>query len=65
MKEYLITVTSEVTKHYLIDATSNNEAISDAIDYFIEGEGALEQDSLEMNNVKIKIESIGDADELD
>ena len=41
MKEYLITVTSEVTKHYMIDAASNEEAICAALDYFMEGSEEL------------------------
>lgn len=62
MKEYLITVTSEVTKHYMIDASSNEEAICAALDYFMEGSEELEKDS-EMNNVMVNIESIGEIDE--
>ncbi len=63
MKEYLITVTSEVTKHYMIDASSNEEAICAALDYFMEGSEELETKDTEMNNVKVNIESIGELDE--
>lgn len=63
MKEYLITVTSEITKHYMIDASSNEEAITAALDYFMEGSDELETNDTKMNNVKVNIESIGDIDE--
>lgn len=63
MNEYLITVTSDVTKHYMIDAASNEEAISTALDYFMEGTGELEEFDTEMTNVSIKIDSIDDVDE--
>lgn len=63
VKEYLITVTSEITKHYMIDAASNEEAISTALDYFIEGTEELEEDYTEMNNVKVNIESFEEIDE--
>ena len=63
MKEYLITVTSEITKHYMIDAASNEEAICTALDFFIEGTEELEEDYTEMNNVKVNIESVGEIDE--
>lgn len=65
MKEYLITVTSEVTKHYMIDAASNEEAICTALDYFMEGSEELKNNDTEMNNVKVNIESIGEIDEDD
>lgn len=63
MKEYLITVTSEITKHYIIDAASNEEAICTALDYFIEGTEEIEEEYTEMNNVKVNIDSIGEIDE--
>lgn len=63
MKEYLITVTSEVTKHYMIDAASNEEAICVALDYFMEGSEELETTDAKVNNVKVNIESIGEIDE--
>lgn len=63
MKEYLITVTSEVTKHYMIDATSNEEAITAALDYFMEESNELETKNTKINNVKVNIESIGEIDE--
>lgn len=63
MKEYLITVTSEITKHYIIDAASNEEAICTALDYFIEGTEEIEEEYTEMNNVKVNIDSVGEIDE--
>lgn len=62
MNEYLITVTGEVVKHYLIEAACNEEAISTALDLFMEGAGDLDQDEKNINNVNIKIESKGDID---
>lgn len=58
MKKYLITVTSQITKHFMIDAPSNEEAICTALDYFIEGTGELDDKYVEMNNVKVNIESV-------
>lgn len=63
MSEYLITVTNNVTKHYLIDASSNEEAISTALDYFMEGTGELEEYDTNMSNVNVRIESIGDIED--
>lgn len=63
MKEYLITVTSEVTKHYMIDAPSNEEAICTALDFFVEETTDSKEKDTKMNNVKVNIESIGELDE--
>lgn len=66
MKEYLITVTSEVTKHFMIDASSNEEAICTALDFFVEETTNPKGNDTKMSNVKVNIESIGelDADEI-
>ncbi len=63
MKEYLITVSSDVKKHYLIDASSNEEAISIAVDYFMDGVQELEISSPKISNLKVSIESTGEVDE--
>lgn len=62
MKEYLITVTSEISKHYLIDALSNLEAMCIGFDCFVK---ELEINEEELNNIRVNIESIGEIDEVE
>ncbi len=60
MKEYLIIVTSEITKHYMIYAASNEEAICAALDYFMDNTEKLDENTEKINNVRVQIKSIGE-----
>lgn len=58
MKEYLVKVTSEVTKYYLIDASCDGQAASMASILFADEEDKSEIYTEKIRSAKAKIESV-------
>ena len=59
MKSYLITIVSKMTKQFLIESASSEDAIAEATDIFLSGDDDAEEliDS-EINSLNINVESL-------
>lgn len=55
MKEYSVTVTSPITRTYIIEAESSNEAILNALEFFNEGEEGIDNEEVNLDNIGIEI----------
>ena len=58
MKEYKITVKSEIEEVYYIDADSNDEAINIATEYFLDELSENNNDTVKINNIYVNIDKI-------
>lgn len=63
MNEYVLTVSSKVSKEYFIEAENYEDAIQKAVDYYLtDNEEAGEN---KITNINVELKNSNDLDELD